>query len=303
MKTRKIDNLLQEWAARTAPDNARVQRISEGISRALAGERLLPVEQISAISEPWPLWGRLAYAAAGAAIAFAVSAWLFVSGVVGPKPVNGGAVELAQIPSRQLETRTVLFEEVECLFAGRVRWVATSADDVQLGLVSGAEAAEPASEPMMVRLVVLKKAAGGDSWQEVWDADVLTRSQEFVELTPNPGVANNLAIWVYPNSDGTVVVESHISLMAPVQIASSTSSVVHPGRPVEILSMKTGDGEYRVYQTVVPLGRAGTGQASAPATVIASERSERGDPEAVGDSVDCFALRARNDRAWVGGDV
>ena len=246
MKNRGLDDLLKNWAGRVQAGDGRIERIAGDVSRSLAGQTFPIEEEIKTAPVFWP---RLAWAVGGVALGFMMALVCFHAGWMGGGDLNGGAVSLARIPSDLIQGQKMVFNEMENLFQDQLRWIASSGNDVQMGITEEGEAASGA-RPMLVRLVVVRKVAGENTWKPIWDTDVLARGQEFVELSPNPGQANRLCVWICPNADGTLVVESHVALEAPVEIASSTSSVVHPGKPVELLTMKTDEVEYRVYQTV-----------------------------------------------------
>jgi hypothetical protein len=246
MKNQLLDDLLKNWAMRVQADEDHVRMITEKISRSLAGQEF-PVEEVAvAPGNAWWLWGRLAYAAAGMVAGFVLALAVMHTGLLHGLRGNG-VVQFARLDPDQLRARRVVFGEMDRLFAGQLRWVATSGDNVQMGL--GVGQAVDAAPPTLVRLVVLRKVAGEQTWQQVWDTDIVVRSQEYVEVAPNAGSANRLAVWVYPNADGTLVVESSIRLRSPVAVDSSTSSIVRAGLPVEIMALRTDDAEYRVFQT------------------------------------------------------
>jgi hypothetical protein len=246
MNNRKLDDLLRGWAQRARAGDERLQPIAQAVSRSLAGQKLLDDEVLVAPGNVQRLWGRFAYAAAGVAAGFVLALAAVHTGLLhGPR--GNGAVQFACLDPDQIRARRAVFGEMDRLFAGQLRWVATSGDNVQMGLGSGQ--AFDAAPPMLVRLVVLRKAAGEQTWRQVWDTDILARSQEYVEVAPDADSANRLAVWVYPNADGTLVVESSIQLRSPVAVDSSTSSIVRDGMPVEILALRADDAEYRVFQT------------------------------------------------------
>ena len=91
------------------------------------------------------------------------------------------------------------------------------------------------------------------------DADADDLSQEVVEVVPNRKAGNRLALWVYPLADGKIAVDTSLSLDMPVRISSKTTAVVRQGQPSEFMSVRIGETEYRVFQTVETLGKAAQG--------------------------------------------
>ncbi len=82
---------------------------------------------------------------------------------------------------------------------------------------------------------------------------MLLRGQDIVEVVPNRNSANKLALWVYPLNDGKIAVDGSISLDAPVRLSCKVDAVVQRGVPLELMSLKDGEIEYRVFQTVTDL--------------------------------------------------
>lgn len=246
MKNRELDDLLKNWAGRVQAGDSRIERIAGDVSRSLAGQTF-PVEE--EVKTPSVFWPRLAWAVGGVILGFVMALACFHAGWLGGGDLNGGAVSLARISSNLIQGQKVVFNEMENLFQDRLRWIVSSGNNVQMGIAGEGEAVA-GTRPMLVRVVVLRRGIGENKWKSIWDTDVLARGEEFVESAPNPGRDNRLCVWVCPNVDGTLVVESHVALEAPVEIASSTSSVVKPGAPVQLLSLRTDEADYCVYQTV-----------------------------------------------------
>ena len=243
MKNQALDNLLKSWATRVQANDDHVTELSGNISRSLAGQKLLEDEVLVTSGNISRLWGRFAYAAAGVAVGFVLALAAMHTGLFRSLRENG-AVQFARLDPEQIRARRIVFGEMDRLFAGQLRWVATSGDNVQMGLGTGQSI--DTAPLTLVRLVVLRKAAGEQTWRQVWDTDIVARNEEYVEVAPNAGLANHLTVWVYPNADGTLVVESSIQLRSPVAVDSSSSSIVRAGLPVEIMALKTDDAEYRV---------------------------------------------------------
>lgn len=248
MNKRPLDDLLKDWAARRQPAASELDRLADRVARAVADAPAAAAAAEQPVRAPVSWWPRLALLAAGAAAGFAVA--LLVRAPAPETP--DGVLSLVRIAPAQVETRRALFGEMEQLFAGHLRWCSVSGHDVQMGMAE-TPARGTVSPNTWVRLVVTRRASGATEWQRVWEADILARNQEFVELNPNPGQGNRVAMWVYANEDGTLVVESTVDLQAPVTFVSSTASVSRPGVPVEIATLTTADAEYRVFQTASQL--------------------------------------------------
>lgn len=251
MKARRLEDVLKQWARRREPTASGADELLARVHRECAGDRYRDEVELS---PNLALPGRLAWLAMGLALGGAAALWWS-----GPKGGHSnGAVHLAALTSQQVDARREIFGEMDTLFAGQLRWCAVSGDDVQMG-VSELRAASPATDASaaLVRLLVVRRAYGASEWESVWSADVITRDQEFVELKPNPGHVNRIALWVLANPDGTLVVESSVVLQGAVELDSHVASVVRPGVPVEIASARRADGDYRIYQVAQLLNGGG----------------------------------------------
>ena len=87
----------------------------------------------------------------------------------------------------------------------------------------------------------------------MWESDVLTRSEQVIDIAPNQKRDDRIGLWIYPVADGRFAVDSRISLNAPIRIYSDSSDVVEDGKPTAIAVTIVGSKEYRVYQTVTRL--------------------------------------------------
>ena len=203
------------------------------------------------------LWGKLGYAALGAAVTLVAGAvWLRLLPVrAGPSvaakgEVGGAALVLSE---GQVLGRKALFAEMERLFSDQLRWVSLSDGEMGVGVEAIAGGVREGAAPMLVRLAVVSRKAGEKEWKTAWNADVILREEERVEVAAGRKADNRVALWVYPLAEGRVAVDTSLSLVAPVEVASSVSAVVKRGQPAEVLSLTTGETEYRVVQTVQTL--------------------------------------------------
>ena len=115
--------------------------------------------------------------------------------------------------------------------------------------------AEDPGRPAVVRLVVVSRRVGDVAWQPVWSTDVLLRGEEMVEVAAGRDSKDLLALWVYPLENGKVAVDTTLSLHTPVKISARSNTVVGRKEPNELVSVREGDAEYRVLQTVAILDK------------------------------------------------
>jgi hypothetical protein len=249
---------LQEWASHHQAEQPRLDRLAQRVGARVAA---LPraADGEAAAWHVMPFLSRLAYAGLGAAVALAVT-WGCLFFAPRRAPENGPASRLAGISPEQVRIHERLFKEMERLFTERLRWVAETDGTMSLGVEVLPGAANRA-EPVLIRLTVLERREKGP-WVPTWNTDVLVRGEEMVEIAPDRKTDNRIAFWVYPLSDGRLAVDTDLSLQAPAVLASQASTVVEDGRPVEIMSLRAGESEYRVIQTVRRLSEKANGNAA-----------------------------------------
>jgi hypothetical protein len=251
----QLQSLLQSWTERRRPADGHL----DDLRRRIRSAALQPVRRATAeefVLLTIPLAWKLRYAAAGALVVLALSVVCvrFLAPTGGPARAPGSAEALATVSDREIETGRRLFGEMELLFADRLRWVAESNGDMGLGVESLPGGAPQDAAAVLVRLVIAGRKADEAVWRPVWRVDVLLRGSELVQIVPNARADNALTLWVYPMADGKVAVDTALSLKAPVEVSSSGGCVVDQGKPSEVLSLRAGDTEYRVLETVRTLG-------------------------------------------------
>lgn len=248
----KLDTILRQWAEARAPAESRLKALSARITTDAVRVQFVARQGQPAV---FPFWTRLAYAAGGAVVAIIVCFGYFMWSV--PVVSHGSnassAVGLAGISTAQAEAGGRFFGEMQRMFADHLRWVVQSNGDVGLGVEPIRGGTEPGSQPLLVRLTVVSKASGDKAWKPVWYTDVMLRGQEVVQVSPNAKSNNSLKLWAYPMADGKIAIDTDLSLFGPVQLTSSSVSVVSPGEPSEILVIRRGNTEFRVFQTVESL--------------------------------------------------
>jgi hypothetical protein len=240
--------MLRDWAGSKEPSVAHLDKLAAGIRNGIVARRYEEAPAPAGIG----LLPRLAYAALGSAVTLGLAAFW----VLRLQPVdNGDAARFAAISAQRAAVGGKLFAEMEKLFAEDFRWVAESNGDMDLGVGSLPGGVVRPSVPALVRLTVVARMEGQKTWRQVWNADVMVRSEDRVEISPNRKADNRLAIWLCPLEDGKVAVESVMSLDAPVKAGGRLGTVVAQGVPTEVLAVRSGGTEYRVFQTTTVLRR------------------------------------------------
>jgi hypothetical protein len=241
----KLHDALKNWSERKRPTDEHMRQLTGRITSEAS--RLRHEEAFEAYV---PFRMKFGYAALGAAVALAVSCLCLFSGIP-RRPVDSEApARLAEVQSDRIEAGRLLFAEMDRLFADNLRWVAESGGDMGLGVGSLPGGTVSDAEPVLVRLVVLTRDQRDASWRSVWDANVLLRGEERIEVVPNRNLENKLALWVYHMKGGELAVDADFSLDVPVRLAARINTVVRQGEPEEILRVSEDGIEYRVFQTV-----------------------------------------------------
>ncbi len=277
MTREKLDELLTQWAARHAADDRHTQKLADRIVDRLSREDppgLYVTTERRAPSAPRRKWAYAAIAASAVLLLVATALLVsYLSGrngerspgndgnqVVTPTPAELGAATLlaaTKVAPPEIEAGARLFREMEILFADDLRWVADSDSKVRLGVhqVSGGQVA--GATPLLIRVLLVQRRPGETSWRKILETDVLTRTQERVEAVPDPELDNRLTLWAHVLPDGKVAVDSSIRLTSPIHASVDVTNVLTPGQPRRVFSLKTEDGEYRLFQVVAPLPTPG----------------------------------------------
>ena len=244
----KLDKVLKQWAAAHATSEEHARKLADQIGDELTAGGSPVLDPAVDGRVPIPHRRKPAYAALGIAAALLIAATVSLLSRWASVPED-----LASIGPSELQASARLFHEMEMLFADDLRWVADSDNEVRLGVrpVSGGPIAR--ATPLLIRVLVLQRNSSEASWHEVMKADVLTRSQELVEVVPDPKLDNRLLLWAYVIPDGKVAIDSSIRLTTPIRASVDVTNVLTPGKPANVFSLETEDAEYRIFQVVTPL--------------------------------------------------
>jgi hypothetical protein len=260
-ESEQLDQVLQAWAARHAPQEETIERLRRQISQSLAAD--LPTSDaaapIATRSRMW--WPRVrlpgaAWFALGAAASLLIAlSYMWLAGPQ-PQPVaDPGTPEslppsFAWLQQDQLENKSRLLSELERLFDNRLQWVAETSSGVKMGLQEDDVPPAENAAPVVVRVVVVRKQAGDASGMPVWAIDVVSRSEQVMRLTGDIADGAQLSLWAYALPDGTIEVDTDFQWDGPIPVRANSSRLQHSGVPVKVHSAREGDVEYEVFQTV-----------------------------------------------------
>jgi len=254
----KLDKVLRDWASRGAAEQERLDRLATDICGALRREGPSRATEAPLPQRSRSVWGKLAYAGMGAIAALVVAAVLWSALAIDTERHNGNGVgATVMLSAPEVRTNARLFQETELLFPTSLQWVTNTDREFQVGLASPGQVADVSARPVLVRVVIVARRTGGSAWRKVWGVDVVVRAEELIEVTPDSASGNRIALWAYPLADGMIAVDSKLTFRTPVSATCTTSDVLTPGRPSQVLSLKANGAEYRVFQMVVLLPHKG----------------------------------------------
>ena len=250
MKT-DIDGLLKDWSARHSPGQAHLDNIANRIAVDAARQRYLG--QSAPFATGISLWGKFAYGAVGACVAILVMA-IGVAYFKAAARGTGTSLSALALPSAtQRGSLQELFAETSRLFPNQLRWIVQSNGDVALGVESEGTGQNSDTPAMLVRLVLVKRAAGETTWKQAWATDVVMRGEDRVEIAPNRKGHNKVTLWLYPVENGKVAVDTSIAIDQPLRVSGRLDTVIGIGEPAEVAAYNKGGDEYKLLQTVEPL--------------------------------------------------
>jgi hypothetical protein len=158
------------------------------------------------------------------------------------------------------------------LFGDQLTWLAETDERIEVGLSDRQNASVPSAlasdeVPLAVRVVVEKRAAAGNDWEIAWAVDVVSKSEEVVDLASATDDGTSMRLWAYAMPDGMFAVDSELSFSSgegggettlpgsPETFHATFSNVQEDRQPSEELLTGADGVEYRVLQTVAVLNK------------------------------------------------
>ena len=158
------------------------------------------------------------------------------------------------------------------LFGEQLTWLAETDERIEVGLSDRQNASVLATlknddVPLAVRVVVEKRAAAGNDWEIAWAVDVVSKSEEVVDLASATDDGTSMRLWAYAMPDGMFAVDSELSFSSGEGGGETTlpgraetfhaafSNVQKDRQPSEELLTGADGVEYRVLQTVAVLNK------------------------------------------------
>jgi hypothetical protein len=128
--------------------------------------------------------------------------------------------------------------------------VAERGHQVELGILPDTVPLRREAKPLVVRMVMLARQSGESAWKPIWQADVVARDEEVVDLAAQSARDGRLRLWMHSLPDGAIAVDADLFLKDAICVRSSFSGIQRTGVPQRVFSSQGNDAEYQVFQTV-----------------------------------------------------
>lgn len=260
----KLDRLLQTWARDRSVDGEELRTLQEQVSQRVAADAGPRDAVPLAVGMPQGWRRGLAVGMATAAtVLVAVGIGLNQFGEAPPNAKNEAPQETALGPadaswSKHILQQSELLARCQELFDGRLAWLAESGSDSVVELKSE-DLDVPEPQFIAIRIRVASRKAGTQQWNDLQTIDVLTRQEEWVEVSMPAAGASRLALWAYPAENKVVSVDLRYASASIRGEPVVASSLLQAARPTTVHSFVKEGVEYQIYQTaaVVPFPTAG----------------------------------------------
>lgn len=246
-----LDDVLRDWSVRQEPSPAAMQELHTRIGQQLANvDRMVARTDVGVCSTTRTSGGVAVIAVAVSLLAAVTLFW--VSGARElARPVD---VAHESTPS-DLVSRQSLFNELDRMFDGHWRWLGEVNGRVHLQTEEPVTSAVDVSDNgVAVRLAVVQRRPGESKWHVVWEASVVARSDEWVRLPEELIGDDTVSVWAHSLPDGALLIESEVTLTAPVPVRLSEQQVFGGSvRPARLWSTRRADGEFQLIQSIARL--------------------------------------------------
>lgn len=251
----KLDSLLRDWAADANPDTDQLSLLQESILNEWDAEnrKVTPApERSESVRSPRSV---LALGVAFGALATALVV-LLLSGVVtdhDPEFADNSSDQpppkFAWLSDAQLADKKILRDEMLEMFDRKFGWIAETGDNLEIGL-DGRQNTD-GTPTVAVRVIVEQRTVHQDEWKTVWAIDVVTLSEERIDITPKSFDVTGFRLWAYALPDGMVSVDTELDKQgSPFMVAEKLQ---RGGKPEVIFQQRSGLEEIRVLQAAAVL--------------------------------------------------
>lgn len=252
-----LNQRLHGWLDRNEPTSNELDQLHSRIIERLAEEvkvdRMLPSARLSLRDRT----GVGVRSAGWFAIVTAVASLLAIVSVFrhgarneAPSPND---VDITSLSTSDLSERQPLFNELDRMFEGRWRWL-SEVNGRMLLQTHESEHSTSTDPGVAVRLTVVQRRPGQTNWAVIWEASVLAHSEEWVRLPAELTGENAVSIWSHALPDGSMLVESDVSLTSPIAVRLTEPHVFNASsHPTRLWSTRRADGDFRLIQSIARL--------------------------------------------------
>jgi len=275
-----LDNMLQHWADERVASSEHLDNLQDRIVEAIGDEisssdRTVATSRIqvatSSVSQPEPPYRRRPISQRRVSLVSRLVGVTLLALVtfIWSAQIRTGIPDYARLNEGQLSERMIVLSEMKDVFGDQFNWLAETDSRIEVGLRDESSTNDRSLTPggaleIAVRVVVEERSSSRDQWRRAWAADVISQSEEVVELAAKDDDQSTMMMWAYVLPDGMIAIDSELSFSeigkagttekaAPFRAAFS--NVQKDRQPSE--ELLTGDNgvEYRVFQTVAVLNK------------------------------------------------
>ena len=258
-----LDGLLKQWAEAHRPTEEKHRRLGRQVMARIADEVRDPVELPQRQQTSWEVQLMVGGGSLLVLLMLAGSLLYMNLSTVTPVAIPSKGGEAAGAPpgypaesllaAKLVAGKGMLLAETNSLFDQRLRWIAEGQEEMVVEVDD--EQGQASREFLLVRLVVAERDSAAGSWRLLWQADVITRSEELVEVRPREWPGSSLALWAFVLPDGDVAVDMDLRIQQQL-LDATTSTVLQTGQPHQVDCRQFDNIERCVFQTVRPLTRS-----------------------------------------------
>ncbi len=251
-----IDQLLSRWSAEHESSPDQLERLSAEVNESLRTERSANQPVVLSNQSHWDSTRTVALTAAAVLLMVAgAGVWIALQDRNGANRIaSPPAVDPIDVISdgQRIEKQSLL-AELDRMFDGKRVWFAETESEVVLGGEARPTASDIAAErTVAMRLVLAKRSVSTASWQRVWSADVVSRTNQVVQfLSQEPEQPNaTFTTWAYLLPDGLVACDVDLKWNDGKPGQLSDSLLLSPGDVQVGKSLHVDGVEYRLFHAV-----------------------------------------------------
>lgn len=256
----QLDRLLTQWAvsrAANADDLAALRR--------RVGARLTAESGKTGAVDPLPRPASRPARKLAAALALAAAALAAIACWSWDGPTREAENRLASaapdagppLPAADTEADRARLAAFRELFGAQFSWLVEQSNREELGILPDVADAQSAADAFVaVRLVLVSRPVGENTWNEVQTVNILARREELVEASWQADRQASLEMWAYPLDDDLIAIDlrfdPHLNSGASPsgeRFVIESSSIQASGSSTQLQSFERGGVEYRLYQT------------------------------------------------------